>query len=171
MSSRIDVKKWIIAGLLILHIAWLGNHLRWVSDGQINPWKLGGYGMYTVPDPDPRMRVYDANFPDAPIGANMARYLLAVLFTNSGRVFRCADVPAEALFGFFYDNRELIGQQLAFVYSERQFNHDPPSAKRVKQGMVIVAWQDTQTFTYTNRFCGKAHTGSATLPFGFAALP
>jgi hypothetical protein len=80
-------------------------------------------------------------------------------------------VPGEALLAFFDDNRDLIGRNLAFVYSERQFVRDPPSAKKVTQGMVIVTWQDGQNFTYTNRFCGNEHVATGTVPFGFATLP
>lgn len=171
VSQKTDVRKWIVAGLLILHIAWIGNHLRWVTEGWINPWKLGGYGMYTVPNPLPRLRIYDANFPDAPLTAISVRYDIATRLTNVVRTFRCADVPVEALLGFFDDNRDLIGRNLAFVYSERRFVHDPPAIKTVTQGMVIVVWQDTQTFTFTNKFCGTEHVGTATVPFGFATLP
>jgi hypothetical protein len=163
--------KWIVGGLLLLQIAWIGNHLRWVSTGQINPWKLGGYGMYTVPNPRPALAVYDANFPNAPLGVNSTGYDLATRFTNGSRAFRCADVPAEALVAFFDDNRDLIGRNLAFVYAEGQFVRDPPSVKKVIQGVATVTWQDGQTFTYTNQFCGTTHVGTATVPFGFATLP
>jgi len=172
MSDKIDIRKWIIGGLLILHIAWIGNHLRWVAGGQINPWRLGGYGMYTIPNPISGLRIYDANFPATPIRASSIGYDIATRFTNSMRTFRCADVPAAALLAFFEDNRGLIGRNLAFVYSERQFVRDPPSTKRVVQGTVTLSWQDTRSFTYTNRFCGNEHTGTATLPETiFAPLP
>ncbi|WP_119275293.1 hypothetical protein [Taklimakanibacter deserti] len=176
MLDNIDIRKWIIAGLLILHIAWIGNHMRWVASGQINPWKLGGYAMYTIPNSELRLGVYLGNRPDAPIIVNTTGYNLATRFTNKARAFRCADVPAAALLAFFEENRALIGSNLVFVYSERQFFRSPPPtkivSKRVLTGTIRVAWQDTQTFTYTNSFCGNKHTASATLPEAlFATLP
>ena len=48
MLDNIDIRKWIISGLLILHIASIANHMRRVAGGQINQWKLGGYAMYTI---------------------------------------------------------------------------------------------------------------------------
>ena len=173
MSDNIDIRKWIIAGLLILHIAWLGNHMRWVANGEIDSWKLGGYAMYTSARPRVRLSVYLENGPDAPIPVKKgSRYYLATYFTNIDRAFRCADVPAAALLAFFDENRGLIGSNLAFIYSDQRVVGDPPSVKRGMQGMVIVTWQDTQTFTYTNRFCGNEHIASATLPEGlFATLP
>jgi hypothetical protein len=176
MPDKIEIRKWIIAGVLILHIAWIGNHMRLVATGQINPWQMGGYAMYTIPSPGVRLWVYDAHMPDAPLRVKLVRYGMAITnygmaLTNISRTFRCVDVPVAALLGFFDDNRDLIGRNLAFVYSERQFVRDPPSTKRVIQGTVMVTWQDGQTFTYTNRFCGSEHVASATVPFGFATLP
>jgi hypothetical protein len=117
------------------------------------------------------MMIYDANFPDVPIRANRMRHEMATRFTNGSRSFRCADVPAAALLAFFDENKNLIGRNLAFVYSDRQFVRNPPSTKRVIQGMVMVSWRDTRTFAYTNRFCGNEHTQTATLPSETASLP
>jgi hypothetical protein len=173
MLDNIDIRKWIIAGLLIVHIAWIGNHMRWVANGEIDPWKLGGYAMYTVPDPSVRLRVYLENRPDTPIQVKKSsRYYLATYFANIDRAFRCADIPAAALLAFFEENTGLIGSNLAFIYSDLRVVGDPPSVKRMMQGMVVVTWQDTQTFTYTNRFCGNEHVASATLPENlFGTLP
>ena len=171
MLDKIDITKWIVAGLLIVHIAWIGNHLRWVAGGQINPWRLGGYAMYTAPPPGVRLQIYFAGRPDVPIRANLIRFNLATRFTNGLRTFRCADVPAAALLAFFDENRGLIGTNLEFVYREGRFIHDPPSIEIVTQGVVIVFWQDIQTFTYSNKFCGNEHTETATLPSELVALP
>ena len=50
MLSRIDARKAVIFGLLALHTVWIANHLRLVYQDRINPWRLGGYGMYTRPN-------------------------------------------------------------------------------------------------------------------------
>jgi hypothetical protein len=171
MPDKTDIGKWIAAGLLILHIAWIGNHMRWVASSQINPWRLGGYAMYTIPPPAVKLLVYLDGRPDAPIQASLTRYHSVTRFTNNLRTFRCSDVPAGALLAFFEENRDLIGTNLAFVYRERQFVRDPPSIKMGTQGMVRVFWQDIQTFTYTNNFCGNVHTETASLPSELVALP
>src|SRR5262245_49347348 len=171
MSGKIDITKWTVAALLILHIAWIGNHMRLVASGQINPWKLGGYAMYTIPDPAAKLHVFLANRPDAPLRVKSTRYARATLFTNPTRTFRCTDVHAAALLAFFEENTGLIGNNLELVHTELQFVHNPPSTKRVVQGVVKVSWNDNQSFTYTNRFCGAEHVATATVPFGFAKLP
>lgn len=163
MLHNPDFRKWFVLGLLVLHIIWIGNHMRWVANDQINPWQLGGYAMYTIPSPRPRVQVYDANFPDIPIPVNTLHYEAATRLTNPGRAFRCAHVSSASLRGFFDENRDLIRRNLVFVYSERRFVHAPPSVKKETQGTVTVTWRDAQSFIYTSRFCGKEHTESATL--------
>lgn len=164
MLHDIDIRKWIIGGLLLLHIAWIGNHMRWIAADQINPWRLGGYAMYTVPNLGQLTRVYDANSQESPLQVNMLKYETATRLTNYARTFRCAAVPAAALLAFFDENAFLIGRNLVFVMSERQLVRNPVQVKRVTKGIVVVAWQDERTFAYSNRFCGTEVTLSATLP-------
>jgi hypothetical protein len=158
--------KWAVAGLLVLHTGWIGNHMRWVMNEEINPWKLGGYAMYTIPNPGQRIRIYDAPVPGEAIKANALQFEAATRFTNANRTFRCAGIPAAALRGFFNENKDLIGRNLMFAVSERRFYRDPPSRpslKREAQGLVIVTWQDAQNFSYTSSFCGREETRSASL--------
>lgn len=164
MSHSLDIRKWVVAGLLILHIGWMANHMRWVMTDQIDPWRLGGYAMYTIPPPAARFQVYDADFPDTPALVNSMLYEAAERFTNPRRAFRCAQVPPAAMRGFFEENGNLIGKHLAFIYTERRFYRDPRSFKREIQGVIELSWQDERTFTYRSRFCGKEQIQSATLP-------
>lgn len=164
MLHDMDIRKWILAGLLILHIGWIANHMRWVLTDQINPWKLGGYGMYTVPTPAAKLQVYDADFPDTPTLVKTMQFEAAERFTNITRTFRCAPPPPAALLGFFEENGNLIGKHLAFIYTEARFNRDPRSYKRKIQGVLELSWQDERTFIYRSRFCGKEQIQSATLP-------
>ena len=41
--------KLLVGLLLLAHVGWICVHLNLVAREQINPWKLGGYGMYTMP--------------------------------------------------------------------------------------------------------------------------
>lgn len=159
-----DIRKWILAGLVILHIGWIANHMRWVITDQINPWKLGGYAMYTIPVPAAKLQVYDADFPDTPAPVKTMRYEAAERFTNATRTFRCVPPSPAALRGFFEENGNLIGKHLAIMYTEGRFYRDPRSHKRKIQGVIELSWQDERTFTYRSSFCGKEETETATLP-------
>ena len=152
----------IIAALLICHIAWIANHMRWIANDQINPWKLGGYAMYTVPDLAARLVVVDPAFSEAPVRVSLTRYLAAQRFINPGRVFRCAHMTAEAIRALIYENRHLIGRNIALIITESRFVHDPPSLKRGMQGRVLLTWHDMKTFTFVSNFCGSEHTETTT---------
>jgi hypothetical protein len=161
MLLNIDFRKGIVAALLVLHIAWVANHLRLVANDQIDPWKLGGYGMYTVPARTARLMVFDAAIPEQPTKVNLIRYLTAQRFTNPGRVFRCAHPTTASLQALIYENRNLIGRNIVLVVSENRFVRNPPSVSRRVQGVVKVTWQDMQTFTYVSKFCDSEHTETA----------
>jgi len=164
MLHNVDFRKWVVAALVILHIGWIANHMRWVATDQINPWKLGGYAMYTVPPPLSKFQVYDADFPDAPATVSGMRYEVAERLTNAGRTFRCAPPSPAAMLSFFEENGNLIGKHLAFIYTELRFYRAPRSVKREIQGVVELSWQNERTFTYRTSFCGKEASQSATLP-------
>jgi len=97
MLDKVDIRKWIIAGLLILHIAWIGNHLRWVANDEINPWRMGGYAMYTVPSLGQRILVFDASFPEAPRKVKMHQFERATSVTNYARTCQRACVGLAGL--------------------------------------------------------------------------
>lgn len=169
MPHNMDIRKWAVAGLLLLHLGWIFNHMRWVVNDDINPWRLGGYAMYTVPNPATAFQVYDAAFPDMPVPANTKRYEAAERFTNPGRAFRCAPVLPAAMQAFFEENGNLIGRTVALVFTERRLHRHPRSVGREMQGVVDVTFQDERTFTYRSRFCGTERTETVTLPE--SALP
>lgn len=161
MFRDIDSTKWIFAALLVFHIAWIANHMRLVAAGQINPWKLGGYGMYTVPQPTSRLLVIDAAFPRTPTPVNLVRYLSAQRFRNPGRVFLCDHIPTESIRALIYENRNLIGRRIAIFVVEIRFVRKPPSIERIVRGYVTLTWQDMHTFNYVSRFCGTEHAETA----------
>ena len=164
MLHNMNIRKWIVAGLLILHIGWIANHMRWIATDQINPWKLGGYAMYTVPSPAVQIKVYDVDLPDTPLLVNTMRFHAAERFTNPGRTFRCAQVAPAALLGFFEENGFLIGKHLTFIYTERRLYRHPLVFKREIQGVLDLSWQDERSFTYRTKFCDTERSQSVTLP-------
>ena len=161
MLHNVNYRKWLLSALVIAHIAWIANHLRLVANDEINPWRLGGYGMYTVPDPAARYQVFDKLDPSAPLPVVKGGFDIAQRFRNPGRVFRCAPAAPEALRAFFEQNSNLVERDIVILYSEVRFHRTPPSLSRETQGAVFVSWQDMHTFTYTSKFCGREYTGSA----------
>jgi hypothetical protein len=172
MLRERNFRVWAVVAILVLHIGWIANHMRLVANDRINPWRLGGYAMYTVPNPGSKIVAYDPDFPDTPLVARFMHYEAAARSTNASRTFRCADVSAASLRAFFDENQDLIGRNIVLVYLEKRLVRSPLSTNLETQGTVSVVWQDERSFTYTSKFCGNEHTASATLPeTAFATSP
>ncbi len=169
MSPDSKTLKFVIIMALVIHTLWIVNHLRWVVAGQINPWKLGGYGMYTAPEPDVTMFLLDIRFPGGhyfidPSTYKLGRYRKVSRFTNLNRVFRCVHVVPEQLKAIFEENPHLRGNNLRLLYLENRFIQMPVSVKRVRQGRVTIIWTGKDFFEYTSEFCGSQETGKVSLP-------
>jgi hypothetical protein len=168
MSPDSKVLKLVVLTVFIFHTLWIVNHLRWVATEQINPWKLGGYGMYTVPPPRVRLHLFDIRFPGAhymldPSTYSLTGYEMTSKFTNIGRVFRCAHIKPDQLKVFFEENPQLRGNHLRLLYLEDKLIQKPISVKRVRQGRVTIIWTGKDFFEYTSEFCGSQEIGKVSL--------
>jgi hypothetical protein len=160
MWPESKILKSVIVTVLIFHTLWIVNHLRWVANEQVNPWKLGGYGMYTAPEPHATLTLFDIRFPGAhskldPSTYSLTNYRKVSRFTNNRRVFRCAHIKPEQLKAFFDENPQLRGWNLMFFYAEGKFIRNPVSVKRVEQGRATIIWIGKDFFEYTSEFCGS----------------
>jgi hypothetical protein len=167
MSPDSKILKSVVVAVLIFHTLWIANHLRWVATDQINPWKLGGYGMYTVPDPRVSLNLLDIRFPGAhfiidPSTYSLSRFRRTTKLTNINRVFRCAHLKRQQLKALFEENPQLRGNHLRLLYLENKFIQNPVSVKRVRQGRVTIIWTGQDFFEYTSEFCGSQETGKVT---------
>jgi hypothetical protein len=161
-SSRIP--QVVVIAVLILHGLWILNHLRWVATKQINPWKLGGYGMYTVPSPNVTLALLDLRNPAAPRRIDRRTYSTKRFRAVSiDREFRCAHIRSGDLKVFFEDNPQFRGVNLGFVFLERILVKNPIAVKRVGQGLVTIVWITNDFFEFTSEFCGNQETGKVAL--------
>ena len=164
MSSDSKILKFVVITFLILHTLWLVNHLRWVATKQVNPWKLGGYGMYTVPPPSVSLALLDLRNPAGVRRIDPRTYSLKRFWAlTPSRAFRCSHVKSKELKAFFEENPQLRGNNLGFLFMEDLFIHDPVSVKRVRQGRVSVIWISRSFFDFTSEFCGSHETGRVAL--------
>ena len=169
MISNIGPKKAIIYALLAAHTLWIANHMRLVYMDRVNPWRLGGYGMYTTADPRTTVRVIDTRFPGAPMfipptEASFTRMQAAVRFTNITRAFRCAHITDDLLKVFFQENKNLVGRNMTIQFLDRYMLHKAPWLERRLQGQVAIEWQGDNQLTYHSQFCGDELKGVAILP-------
>ncbi|MEL6768575.1 MAG: hypothetical protein AAFP17_15445 [Pseudomonadota bacterium] len=156
--------KLVIFALLALHTVWVAVHLRLVSEGAINPWKLGGYGMYTVPHPFPRLHVFAINretrtWSELSVGTfSSYRFDLA----SDLHTFNCRMAGASALSAFLDDNPHLRRMPLTLALSRETMTEEPIGARRQIYATTEIAWSDAETFTYRSEVCGSTSEGRVT---------
>ena len=138
------ITSWIFVVLVVIHSAWIANHLRLHAEGVINPWKGGGYGMYTNLSPGPRFIVYtDMVFPVATTPANrITKFNEAPLMEktnilNFNRFFRCRNVSPTALKRFIRQNRSKLKRYVSVGVQERYVDQETRAAK----GKIIGTFQ------------------------------
>ena len=166
MSSSERFVKVVLGGLLALHALWIGNHLRWVANDRINPWKLGGYGMYTVPSTGTTLAIMDMTDADAPAlltsrDIDASGFMAARSWFNYRRSFRCLHPSENSLRVFLEENPQLAGVPILLYFSDRTFVRKPVAVRYREQGRILVDWdEEARRFHYESRFCGDTKTGS-----------
>ena len=158
-----SLQKSIFAGIILVHAIWIVVHLNLVSQGLINPWKLGGYGMYTTAIPKPRLHVFDRQFQGVEVPLSKQTYYNFRL-RNQNFSFQCEPMTEKSLLGFFEENPNLVGHTLRFFVSQRKFLRNPIRAKRRAHAMLEVVWKEAQLLEYTGQVCGKIYEGQLNLP-------
>lgn len=155
--------KLLIGALLLVHTAWICIHLALVAQERINPWKLGGYGMYTVPHPDALTHVYyfdetAAKWVEIP---RKARRFNSFAFDSRNylHVFRCRPPSEASIVGFLDENPHLRHRPLTLALSEQVFERKPVVVKRQIYAKVEIAWAGETRFGYRGEICDQTFAG------------
>ena len=157
-----SVRKIFLVSLITLHAVWIGIHLNLVSKNLINPWKLGGYGMYTTANNGPVLHISDRRFEQffVPLTANDRAEIGRA---NNYFVFRCQPMTKVSLESFFKNKPGLVGAPLRFILTERKILRNPLTLKRLPYSFVDVRWTGQRTFSYAGEVCGEQYHGEAAL--------
>lgn len=156
------VPKLAVGLLLLAHVAWLGVHLTLVAEERINPWKLGGYGMYTVPNPLARTHValYDNESGKWVTLANDQANSFNFDNENYLHVFRCNLPSKDAFIGFMDENPHLRHRPLTIVLSEQQFSRDPVDVSREIYARMEIRWTGRTVFAVKGVVCNDVFEGT-----------
>ena len=150
--------------LLILHAFWVSTHLFLVSKDLINPWKLGGYGMYTVPHDKPRIHVFLQEgktklwkeLQDSRNGfvtRNFEQF-------NHNNVFRCRFFSERSLIGFLDENPHLRHKPIVIAVSKIVFSRYPIKVERQIKAKIEIAWsKNREWFGYRGKICERDYSG------------
>lgn len=156
--------KLLIGVLLSLHVVWICVHLVLVAGERINPWKLGGYGMYTLPSPQALTHVYTFNeaaeeWIEIP---RKARAFESFEFDrrNHLHVFRCRPPSESSIVAFLDQNPHLRYRPLTLALSEQLFDREPIGVRRQIYAKVEIAWAGQTRFAYRGAICDKTFDGA-----------
>lgn len=161
MNNYKTIILWLLFGI---HCIWLSTHAYLVSQDKINPWKLGGYGMYTGPSPRPYAEVSFKNIENDGFTVipwnqlNFQGYHSASFHHN----FYCKKITAKELDVFFQDNKHLRGHDIQIQVKVNAMQKDPISKIRKTISIVDIHWETQYKYTYHVQYCkGETYTDSS----------
>ncbi len=156
--------KFFTITILSLHLVWVSVHLLFVSKDLINPWKLGGYGMYTVPHDAPRTHVFlqesttkrwtELDYSKNKFATRKFEQL------NHNNIFKCRFPTERSLAGFIDENPHLRYQPLVIAVSKIVFSRYPIKVERQIRAKIEIAWsKNRESFGYRGQICGRNYSG------------
>ncbi len=155
MSWVFNRTRFVLGGLLVLHVLWIATHMYLVKNNHLNQWKLGGYGMYTHPTPRFRLNAHVEGFDDQQQWRNKPNFAVA----NWNFVMPCRPLSAENIAGFYQDNPNAIGKKTYLLVTIKSFKRYPIEAKYVPKIDVEITWSDATTFVWQGEVCGELSEG------------
>ncbi|MEM8793597.1 MAG: hypothetical protein AAGE80_18405 [Pseudomonadota bacterium] len=154
--------KVLVFAILAVHTIWICVHLGLVSQNLINPWKLGGYGMYTVPNNKARLHVFLFDNQSGGWRELAEGQANSYLFDTANylHVFRCRQPSADSIARFFDENPHLRYRPVTLALSERILTREPIGESRKIYAKLEVAWGGETKFGYRGELCGEAFDGT-----------
>lgn len=149
-------KGWLLLAVICVHVLWICFHLNAVANKRFNPWKLGGYGMYTIPPPSTQLSVFDLSFGRKQIprdqyernGFREKNYRFSI---------RCLPPSKESIQAFFDENPSLAKKSLEFAIHERIFKRYPMSWEREEITNLKLYWRKDFKYLLEGTVCGNPY--------------
>lgn len=162
MLSNTTWQKKVLLGLLIVHVVWVCIHVYLAAQDAVNPWKMGGYGMYVEPKRSTAVDVHRVlgGVVDTRLHpTNLVRFMSA----NQDFNIYCKAPNARSLRYLITDNPDLIGEPFVIEIFRYQFMIDPLRTEVVQVGQTRVEWIDDATVTYFVTTCNGVEQASRSL--------
>lgn len=152
-----STQVWLFRALLLAQVTVVLIHMVMVTGGYINPWKWGGYAMYTVPGGTPTVEVFQ-RFDEG------ASALTATLELEGYRVahqyfhYYCQPQRAAGIATLLRDNPSLQGMDIDLVIAVATFDRYPLRQSLRELSRVTVRWSDATHYTFNSTTCGRLGT-------------
>lgn len=152
-GKRHRLARGILFGLLAAHTAWMCVHMYLVAVDKIDPWKLGGYGMYTIAPPKPTVRAFVRvqTLGKVKINTDDRRFRRA----NNGFRFKCAPIEPSTLAVLLEDNPKLRGQNFEFGIVTLEMLRDPIRMVNTPWIVAFARHQGGGSYELVQQFCGE----------------
>jgi hypothetical protein len=147
-------KNCVLCAILVCHILWMVFHLSQAATDSINPWKLGGYGMYVQPNKSAYTEFW---LRDSQSEALSALDLDVANFKTKNLKFNlhCKPPTASSFQVLFKDNPEIVGKELKLEIMAPEFMHEQLRVDYRKVAEMYIEPRDEKSFVYSGTVCGK----------------
>lgn len=156
-SDGFDLRRhWaylLLGALLTVHTAWAAYHLYLVSEDQVNPWKVGGYGMYTTVPPTARASLKVRS----PNGFMVRIQNRAFTENNLMFSFKCRPVTKRSVLALIETDPAIVGRELSFDLTELQLKREPIRHVRRLYSTGSVFYQPDGSALLRQKLCGEIH--------------
>lgn len=156
MSLAPNRVRYLLGGLLILHIIWIGTHFYLVENHQLNQWKLGGYGMYTRPAPRFELNAHVDGINDAD---QQWRSRPTFAKENWYFVMPCRALSAARIASFYQDNPSAVGKNTHLLITIKSFERYPVKAEYLPKVQLDITWPSAKVFAWKGEVCGQQTKG------------
>lgn len=149
MIQNPRIQQILLFLILALHGLLLVTHLTLHVRDEVNPWKLGGYGMYTMPSPATTVTVIAESNPDRFV------YVGGLREHNWYFNWYCKTISKQSLDTLLTENHWLIGEPFTITVTTEDFRHYP--AGRVDRVIheATVTWETPDTYLLSGVACGR----------------
>ena len=156
MYLRTHWKRMTIYGLLLVHTLWVTQHLYLATQDAVNPWKMGGYGMYVEPKRGVYIDVERVDENGEISGDRITSIDTYELYRwNWNFNFYCKPVTEKSLVRFIEDNEQLQLVDHKIELFAYRFAANPLRTDPYLIGTVDVSWLSGDRLAYEVRMCGE----------------
>ncbi|NQZ14688.1 MAG: hypothetical protein HRT94_07690 [Alphaproteobacteria bacterium] len=157
ISQSERIMKKLCWALIALHVGWVCTHMYFHHKGALNPWKLGGYAMYTKPGPVYSIRTFKEQENSEEM-IRSKRYFYSHFFVTGGclsgvskRFYKKIDI--------FQPQLLEVGKTVKIVFRERNLpmlekdRREHSTYKNI--GQATLNLQENGIMTVEEEFCDK----------------
>ena len=149
--------------IFIVHALWASHHMLLHHQDKVNPWKGGGYAMYTIPSPQPEAVVlYESNLDEW----QQVDPSNLTLFNKQRKhnTYYCKIFTEKDLLVLLSTNPQIIGMNTEIHFVKWVMNKFPITMEQHQYGGVRLFWPDDGVYSYVHQNCdGKIYRGSGSI--------